>query len=191
MNKLKNYNGADIPQDILNSIGKYVDDPEENFNVANVLRQNLACSYLCSWVINIVTFNRINKTVIPLKKMQEDASAIAEAKKKELEKVLEKVRMLMEKVRVLNKQLSEAMEKKQEVQDDANACNAKLESAKKLVEGLAGENARWKKLVEYLKKNKLSCIGDCMIAAAFVSYIGAFSARLRKYLWFDLWIKTI
>lgn len=83
------------------------------------------------------------------------------------------------------------MEQKQKVQDDAAACNAKLDSAKKLVEGLAGENARWKKLVEYLKKNKQSCIGDCMIASAFVSYIGAFSARLRLMLWSSVWIKNI
>lgn len=83
------------------------------------------------------------------------------------------------------------MEQKQKVQDDAAACNAKLESAKKLVEGLSGENARWKKLVEYLKKNKQSCIGDCMIASAFVSYIGAFSARLRRMLWHDVWINNV
>jgi len=83
------------------------------------------------------------------------------------------------------------MEAKQVVQDEASACNAKLESAKKLVEGLAGENKRWKESVAYLKKNKIACIGDSLLAAAFVSYIGAFSAKLRLWLWKDTWIKDI
>jgi len=38
-----------------------------------------------------------------LRKSQEDAALLAETKKKELEKVLEKVRVLVEKVKNLNK----------------------------------------------------------------------------------------
>jgi dynein heavy chain len=60
---------------------------------------------------------------------------------------------------------------------------AKLDSANKLVDGLAGENTRWTANVKYLKANKKACIGDSLLAAAFVSYIGAFSAKLRRELW--------
>jgi len=64
----------------------------------------------------------------------------------------------------------------------------KLEAAKKLVDGLAGENKRWKLQVIYLRDNKTACIGNSLLASAFVSYIGAFSAKLRYYLWHDTWI---
>jgi dynein heavy chain len=38
LNKLKTFNAADISPEIIATIGKYVDDPNENFTVANVLR---------------------------------------------------------------------------------------------------------------------------------------------------------
>ena len=39
--------------------------------------------------------------------------------------------------------------------------------------------------------NIRSVIGDAMLASAFVSYIGAFSARLRKELWKVKWLPSI
>ncbi len=57
---------------------------------------------------------------------------------------------------------------------------AKLNAAEKLVNGLAGENKRWKQNVIDLSENIRSVIGDALLASAFVSYIGAFSARLRR-----------
>lgn len=68
---------------------------------------------------------------------------------------------------------------------------AKLDSANKLVEGLAGENTRWTANVKYLKGNKRNSIGDSLLAAAFVSYIGAFSAKLRNDLWSNTWYANI
>jgi dynein heavy chain len=68
---------------------------------------------------------------------------------------------------------------------------AKLNAAEKLVNGLAGENKRWKQNVIDLQFNILSVIGDALLASAFVSYIGAFSARLRKELWKVKWLPDI
>ena len=68
---------------------------------------------------------------------------------------------------------------KKEVEDDAKKCEDKLIAAEKLVNGLAGENKRWSENVVFLKENIRSVIGDVLLASEFVSYIGAFSARLR------------
>jgi len=48
---------------------------------------------------------------------------------------------------------------------------------------LAGENKRWTQNVKDLGENILSIIGDALLASEFVSYIGAFSANIRKNLW--------
>lgn len=68
---------------------------------------------------------------------------------------------------------------------------AKLNAAEKLVNGLAGENMRWKQNVKELSEYIKSVIGDALLASAFVSYIGAFSARLRRNLWKDIWLPDI
>jgi dynein heavy chain len=60
-----------------------------------------------------------------------------------------------------------------------------------LVNGLSGENKRWGETVVELKHNTLTIIGDVLLASAFVSYIGAFSAKFRLNLWKNIWIPNI
>lgn len=42
-----------------------------------------------------------------------------------------------------------------------------------------------------MKQNIKSVIGDVLLASEFVSYIGAFSAKLRVELWRDNWLPNI
>ena len=42
-----------------------------------------------------------------------------------------------------------------------------------------------------MKANKISAIGDSLLAASFVSYIGAFSAKFRLTLWKTTWIDDL
>ena len=119
------------------------------------------------------------------------ATETVDTKKKELAIVKERVRILNEKVNNLKRQLEEAMVIKTKVEADANGCLAKLTSAEKLVNGLAGENKRWGENVKFLQANIRNVIGNCLLAAAFVSYIGAFSAKIRNELWRFTWLGDI
>lgn len=85
----------------------------------------------------------------------------------------------------------EAETQKQIVEQDAQKCLDKLSAAEKLVNGLASENKRWGLNVKELGANILSVIGDALLASAFVSYIGAFSAKLRLELWKTIWLPDI
>jgi dynein heavy chain len=91
----------------------------------------------------------------------------------------------------LRKQLAEAEEQKKIVEEDAQNCQNKLTAAEKLVNGLAGENKRWGENVKFLQANIKSVIGDVLLASAFVSYIGAFSAKLRLGLWKSIWLPDL
>lgn len=50
-----------------------------------------------------------------------------------------------------------------------------MDLAQRLVNGLADENVRWRKNVEVYKGESLTMIGNALLSAAFVSYIGPFS----------------
>lgn len=63
-----------------------------------------------------------------------------------------------------------------------------LSLANRLVTGLADENIRWTKNVKTLEKDKITMIGNALIAAAFVSYIGPFHSADRQSLWSQQWI---
>jgi len=57
-----------------------------------------------------------------------------------------------------------------------------LSNADKLVGGLGGEETRWKETVEVLKDAYVNILGDVIVSAATISYLGPFTAEFRTNL---------
>lgn len=161
------------------------------FNAAEMKSKAEAAANLCDWVNNIVEYNRIYKIVTPLKQAAAEADATAKTKKGELEVVLEKVRVINERVDELKAQLAEAKAKLDKVNADAGALKSKLDVANRLVDGLADEKVRWEAKNKTLGNQKMTMIGDAIVSAAFVSYIGPFSADFRNDLWENIWLTDV
>ena len=156
---------------------------EDWFNFDVMKGKSVAAAYLCSWIVNIVNYNTIFKKVKPLKDAAQAAQEMAEQKQAELAVVIEKVRVINEKVDGLKQQLDDAQAAKKRVEDEAQALQDQLNLANRLVNGLADENARWKQNVIDYKNERVSMVGDALVSAAFVSYIGPFSYLFRAELW--------
>ena len=77
------------------------------------------------------------------------------------------------------------------MQEEADSLQEQLNLAQRLVNGLADENKRWGENVETFKKESLTMIGNALISAAFVSYIGPFNATFRNNLWQEVWLPDI
>lgn len=92
-----------------------------------------------------------------------------------------------EKLRILGEKFKTATEEKAEVEAQAAAGKARLGMAERLVGGLSSENERWGTEIEALRNASETLIGDCMLAAGFVSYVGSFDQDNRNYLWKDIW----
>jgi dynein heavy chain len=63
--------------------------------------------------------------------------------------------------------------------------------ANRLVNGLADENIRWEGNVKTFGVEKMTMIGDALVSAAFVSYIGPFSSDFRFDLWRETWLQDV
>jgi len=77
-------------------------------------------------------------------------------------------------VEAQNKTLKKYSEELAEVESMAEALNAKMNLASRLVNGLAGENKRWGENVITLNEEIGLLVGDVLLASSFVSYIGPF-----------------
>jgi dynein heavy chain len=66
-----------------------------------------------------------------------------------------------------------------------------LDLAERLVNGLADENKRWTENVATLGNESITMIGNSLLSAAFVSYIGPFNAFFRERLWKQSWLPDI
>lgn len=86
-------NIADWKKDMLKPI---MDQPL--FTVENMKKKSQAAAFLCSYMINIINYNRIFLKVKPLKESADAAQAFADSKTAELQVVKDKVAEINAKV---------------------------------------------------------------------------------------------
>merc|ERR1711871_1627300 len=122
---------------------------------------------------NIYTYNRIYVRVKPLMDSLEAAKNSKAAADSSLAAAEAVVAGVQEKLQMLQDKFVAATEEKAAVEAEAAACLERLGLAERLVNGLSSENERWGIEIEKLKVNAGTLIGDCMLAAGFVSYVGA------------------
>ena len=61
------------------------------------------------------------------------------------------------------------------------ALQKKMKQASALINGLAGERARWTEDAANFSDQKKRLVGDCAIGCAFMSYCGPFNQHFRNY----------
>ena len=187
--ELENYKAEDIDAGLLKLVRPVLE--KEYFNKEMMGKISMAAANLCVWVVAIVQYNEIYKEVAP--KMA--AAEVAEGEHAEamatLKKVEEQVAAKEAQLKMVTDELQAAIEDKNAVERDAQNCQDRLALAERLVGGLSSENTRWSKGVEDLQKKQHTLIGDVLLSAAFVSYIGAFNMSFRKELWEKCWLADL
>eukprot|EP00471_Norrisiella_sphaerica_P010953 CAMPEP_0184498660 /NCGR_PEP_ID=MMETSP0113_2-20130426/39505_1 /TAXON_ID=91329 /ORGANISM="Norrisiella sphaerica, Strain BC52" /LENGTH=4666 /DNA_ID=CAMNT_0026886275 /DNA_START=34 /DNA_END=14034 /DNA_ORIENTATION=- len=187
--ELKAFDGRVIPEDRVTKADKIIS--QEVFTVEIMMGKSEAAANLCGWVCNIVRFYKVYKDVAPKMKALEEAQARAKAAADQVAALNAKVAQLQAALDAAIKSKEAAEDEKAKVEADAKKCQDKLFTADRLVGGLAGEKIRWGESVKQFKAQAETMIGDVMLSAAFVSYIGAFNAEFRMKLWKHTWMKDL
>jgi len=187
--QLENYRGEDIPEDVVARVQPFLQD--EEFTYEKMRSKSVAAANLCNWVINIVAFNQIYKKVKPLMDALEQARATKTQAEVELAQIMSVVAQVEHTLAVLQAAFIDATEEKTRVEAEAKHCQDKLSCAERLTHGLATENSRWAHEIETLKSQEVTLVGDVLLAAAFVSYAGAFSSEYRDKLWRQIWLPDL
>ena len=187
--RLQSYKGEDIMESQISLALPMLDDPD--FTVEKMSSKSAAAANLCNWVVNIVKFNRIYVKVKPLMESLEAARAAKAAAEASLAKAKGIVADVDAKLHALGEKLQDATNEKAEVEAEAERGLNRLGLAERLVNGLASENERWGKEIDHLRESSTTLIGDCMLAAGFVSYVGSFDQENREFLWKDTWLPDL
>ncbi|KAJ3206517.1 Dynein heavy chain 2, axonemal [Entophlyctis luteolus] len=80
---------------------------------------------------------------------------------------------------------------KEKLRQDSEQTELKLARAEQLVSGLAGERDRWERSIKLYEEAIRYLPGDCLLAAAFLSYAGPFNSTYRQALVEDVWLLQI
>lgn len=73
----------------------------------------------------------------------------------------------------------------------AQLMEKRLNAASKLITGLTGERSRWTRDVQNLQMQRGRLYGDCLLAASFLSYAGAFTTDYRAEMIYDKFLADI
>ncbi|ETO26653.1 hypothetical protein RFI_10483 [Reticulomyxa filosa] len=187
--ELENFNANEIDEEILKLCQPIL--ALDYFNAESMTKISQAAANLATWIVATVQYNEIYKNVAPKIAASNEASSQHAEAMAVLQKVREQVAAKEAELKKVTDELQQAIDEKNRVEADAEACQARLALAERLVNGLADENQRWGVGVSTLQNKQHTLVGDVLLSAAFVSYIGAFNQKFRKHLWENCWLKDL
>lgn len=185
MKKLQEYDKNHIPDTTLRKLKTYIDHPD--FVPDKVGRVSKACKSMCMWVRAIDMYAKVFKIVEPKRKRLEQAE-------KELNQVMgllrEKQRQLAEveaMIAGLEAKFNKTVSEKDALEAEMLLTSNRLNRAGRLNVALGDEQIRWEKSIKDFAIELKNLIGDVLVAAACVAYLGAFTSLYRNEL-VQLWV---
>ncbi|KAA0188249.1 Dynein heavy chain axonemal, partial [Fasciolopsis buskii] len=185
--QLVNFDKDNINDRTLKKIGQYC--AQDDFHPDVVGKVSSAAKSLCMWVRAIDVYGRVYRVVEPKRQRLQQAEAVLREKQELLAQAQAKLDEINAEIRRLQEQYNDKMQQKEELRKSAEHTEKMLDRASKLVSGLAGEKNRWEITVADLLRRIELLPGDCLLAAAFLSYMGPFLSEYREKLvknWFGL-----
>jgi dynein heavy chain len=186
LERLKSFDAEGMDEHLVNMLKPITENPVMAFDVMS--KKSKAAANLSNWACNVYRYNRIYVKVKPLMESLEEARKKKSAAEVSLASAEKIVSDINKKLALLRDELMSATQEKAKVEKEAAACQGRLDLATRLVGGLASEGTRWSTEIGNLRSSGNTLCGDSLLAAAFVSYIGAFGAEYREELWSNMWL---
>ncbi|KAJ0006370.1 hypothetical protein NQD34_013643, partial [Periophthalmus magnuspinnatus] len=185
---LVNFDKDNISDRVLKKIGQYCKQPD--FEPDIIGKVSLAAKSLSMWVRAMEVYGRIYRVVEPKRAQLKAAISQLREKQAALAEAQNKLKEVADELDELKKQHAEKLTMKENLRKKSEDMVVKLDRADKLVTGLAGERIRWEERATGLEKCIGYLIGDSLLAASFLSYMGPFLSNYRDELQ-GIWLKEI
>ncbi|XP_061138372.1 dynein axonemal heavy chain 2 [Syngnathus typhle] len=185
---LINFDKENISDRVLKRIGNYCRQPD--FQPDIIGKVSLAAKSLCMWVRAMEVYGCVFRVVEPKRELLNAAESQLAQKQGELAESENKLKEVADTLMRLNKQYGEKVATKEDLKRRSDEMEVKLDRADKLVKGLAGEGVRWEQTVKGLEENMGFLVGDCLLAASFLSYMGPFLSNYRVDL-LQVWMTEV
>ena len=189
LENLIKYDKDNLVDALLKKINKYTINPD--FTPETVGKVSGAARGMCLWVRAMETYGNVAKEVAPKRAKLKEASDLLDKKQKALAQAKAALDEVLAKVQKLKDTYEESTASKERLQAEAEDLELKLQRAEKLVLGLAGERTRWESTITALDEQMVNLPGDCVVAAAFMSYAGPFPSEYREELVRLTWLPQI
>uniref|UniRef100_A0A383W453 AAA+ ATPase domain-containing protein n=1 Tax=Tetradesmus obliquus TaxID=3088 RepID=A0A383W453_TETOB len=180
LTSLLNFPKEQINDETVELLQPYFAAPDFNYEAARKASGNVAG--LCNWAAAMCKYHDVAKVVEPKIAALRAAESELKVATKEKNAAEERMAKVQARLDEMQAQFDVAMQQKQLLEDDAAACQKKMDSAAALLHALAGEESRWTLQSKEFDAQIKRLTGDCAVASAFVSYLGPFNKEFRELL---------
>lgn len=178
LESLKTFDKDTIPVPIMKKIRDvYISD--RDFVPEKIKSVSTACEGLCSWIRAMDVYDRVIKIVAPKRIALAGAEAELAAQMEKLNAKKAELQEILDKLQKLNDFFAEKSREKKRLEDEIDNCEKKLIRAEQLIGGLGGEKTRWSEKAADLHMSLGNVIGDVLLSAGCIAYLGFFSTEVR------------
>lgn len=163
---------------------------EADFTPELMMKKSAAASALCTWVRAIEDYAKCLKIVNPKREKKAIAEATVQRLKDNLAQYQEEFDELQRRLNELERVIKEKQMEMDRLKASLQALQSKIDRGEKLVSSLAEEKANWIVRLAGFELDESHLLGDCILAAAFMSYCGPFPSSYRNNL-NELWLEKI
>ncbi|KAF8560792.1 hypothetical protein P879_08220 [Paragonimus westermani] len=142
---------------------------------------------LLKFVIAVLGYCEVSREIKPKREKVAKLEKNFMQAKRDLNRINTEVGNLEAELINLNRRYEEATSERQKLQEETELMERRLIVADKLINGLSSEEVRWRQDLEELKQKRTQLLGDCLLSAAFLSYVGAFSWEYRTRMVYEDW----
>lgn len=180
LKELIGYDKDNIPDSMVDRVKPMME--LEALSEAKVKNASGALVTVRLWIMAMVTYHEVLKVVNPKRAIAAEMTAKLEVVMKNLNEKMAQVKAIDEKLAKLQAEQDALEAKSKALNDEIDECGKKLIRAEKMIGGLAGEKDRWTSIVADLTIQATLVVGDSLIAAGAISYVGSFTAKYREEL---------
>jgi dynein heavy chain, axonemal len=175
---MKDYDKDNIPASIITAIEPLYNDPQ--FTPEIIEKASKACKAMCMWCRAMYKYYQVTLVVEPKKKLLAEATVSLEETMKVLRHAQDTLKAAEDKIATLEANFKAANDKKEQLVFEVDQCIQRLDRAVKLMSGLGGERTRWIQSCAELNDSYENLVGDALVAAGSISYLGVFTPDFRQ-----------
>ena len=188
LQQIKGFDKDHVSQGIIVKVKKYIEMPK--FKADEVRKVSFAAGALCIWVHAIYIYANVAKEVEPKRLRLKEAMESLAVKQASLKAAQDALAVVTAKIAALQLSYDTSVNKKNQLREESEMLEMKLDRADKLVKGLAGEYTRWQASIGEYNASLNKVTGDALMGAAFLSYAGPFETSYRTTL-MTIWTKSV
>ncbi len=159
---------------------EYFSDPNFNFEMVN--RASKACGPMIVWMSAQLAYSDILDRIQPLRNEVAALEAQADELKHKQAEITGTLEQLQASITRYTNEYAVLVSDAQEIKNEMIKVKTKVERSIALLQNLGSERGRWETESRHFHAQMATIVGDCMLTAAFLAYIGFFDQTVRASL---------